>query len=97
VASCLLAPDVFPNGAPCTEFAYALGSGDGYPSLDLQLTKNFEFQDFADFYLRFDILNVTNEETLGDYVDVNGPNGLIAGGSLNPIGNITGFPRTVRG
>jgi len=26
-----------------------------------------------------------------------GPNGLISGGTLNPIGNITGYPRTVRG
>ena len=55
------------------------------------------FSDFASFYLRFDILNVTNEENLVDYIDMNGPDGLIAGGRLNPIGNITGFPRTVRG
>ncbi len=60
---------VFPNGAPCTEFAYELGSSDGYQSLDLQITKNFELRDFASFYLRFDILNATNEENLVDYVD----------------------------
>ena len=54
-------------------------------------------RDFAAFYLRFDILNVTNEDNLVDYIDVNGPSGLVAGGRLNPIGNITGFPRTVRG
>jgi outer membrane receptor protein involved in Fe transport len=96
VASCLAAPAVNPNGAPCTEFAYAAGSGDGYQSLDLQITKNFEIQDMAALYLRFDILNVTNEENLVDYIDVTGANGLITGGRLNPVGNITGFPRTVR-
>ena len=97
VTSCLAGPAVFPNNAPCTEFAYELGSSDGYQALDLQITKNFDIQDFASFYLRFDILNVTNHENLIDYQDVNGPNGLVAGGSLNPNGNITGFPRTVRG
>jgi outer membrane receptor protein involved in Fe transport len=96
VASCLAAPAVNPNGAPCTEFAYAAGSGDGSQSLDLQITKNFEIQDMAALYLRFDILNVTNEENLVDYIDVTGANGLITGGRLNPVGNITGFPRTVR-
>jgi len=97
IASCLQAPAIFPNGAPCTEFAYSVDSGDGYQSLDLQITKNFDLRDFGSFYLRFDILNATNEENLVDYIDVNGPNGLIAGGTLNPVGNITGFPRTVRG
>jgi outer membrane receptor protein involved in Fe transport len=97
ITSCLAAPAVFPNGAPCTEFAYELSSSDGYQALDLQITKNFEIQDFAEFYLRFDILNVTNHDNLVDYIDINGPNGLIAGGRFNPDGNITGFPRTVRG
>jgi hypothetical protein len=53
--------------------------------------------DFAAFYLRFDILNVTNEDNLVDYIDDRDANGLVVGGRLNPIGNITGFPRTVRG
>jgi outer membrane receptor protein involved in Fe transport len=97
ITSCLQAPAVFPNGAPCTEFAYEIGSDEGYKSLDLQVTKDFDIRDFAAFYLRFDILNATNEENLVDYIDINGPNGLIAGGSLNPAGNITGFPRTIRG
>ncbi len=97
ITSCLAAPAVFPNGAPCTEFAYELSSSDGYKALDLQITKNFEVSDVAEFYLRIDILNVTNEDNLVDFIDINGPNGLIAGGRHNPDGNITGFPRTVRG
>jgi len=95
--SCLAPPGVFDNGAPCTAFGYAAGSSDGYQSLDLQITKDFAIKDVTSFYLRFDILNATNEQNLVDYIDVTGPNGLVTGGSLNPVGNITGYPRTVRG
>jgi outer membrane receptor protein involved in Fe transport len=95
--SCLTAPAVFEDGAPCTHFGYAAGSGDGYQALDLQITKDFAVRDVASFYLRFDILNVTNEDNLVDYIDVTGANGLVTGGRLNNIGNITGYPRTVRG
>ena len=38
------------------------------------------------FYLRFDILNATNEHNLVDYIDVTGSNGLVTGGHLNPVG-----------
>jgi hypothetical protein len=51
----------------------------------------------ASLYLRFDILNATNEHNLVDYVDTTGADGLVIGGHLNPVGNITGYPRTVRG
>ncbi|HET9864895.1 MAG TPA: TonB-dependent receptor [Steroidobacteraceae bacterium] len=95
--SCLNEPAVFENGAPCTAFSYAADSSDGYKALDLQITKDFTVSDLASFYLRFDILNVTNEHNLVDYIDDRGEDGLITGGRLNPIGNITGFPRTVRG
>jgi len=95
--SCLTAPAVFDDGAPCTHFGYAAGSSDGYQSLDLQITKDFAVRDVASFYLRFDILNVTNEDNLVDYIDTTGPDGLVTGGRLNRIGNITGYPRTVRG
>ena len=96
IASCLSGAATFDTGAPCTVASYA-ADDDGYQSLDLQITKDFNVTDVASFYLRFDILNVTNEENLVDYVDETGPNGLISGGTLNPIGNITGYPRTVRG
>ena len=66
-------------------------------ALDLQITKDFKVGDLGSFYLRFDILNATNENNLVDYIDVTGTDGLIDGGHLNPVGNITGYPRTVRG
>src|SRR4051812_1900219 len=97
VITCLSDPNVFDNGAPCTPFGYAADSSDGYQSLDLQITKDFTVRDVTSFYLRFDILNATNEHNLVDYIDVTGPNGLVTGGHLNPVGNITGYPRTVRG
>jgi outer membrane receptor protein involved in Fe transport len=95
--TCLSDPNVFENGAPCTAFGYAADSNDGYKSLDLQITKDFTVRDVTSFYLRFDILNATNEHNLVDYIDVTGANGLVTGGHLNPVGNITGYPRTVRG
>ncbi len=97
VISCLPGTAVFENGAPCTAIGYAADSGDGYKSLDLQITKDFAVRDVTSFYLRFDILNVTNEDNLVDYIDTTGPNGIVNGGTLNPVGNITGYPRTVRG
>jgi len=95
VTACLAGPAVFPNGAPCTAAGYAAGSNDGYQSLDLQVTKNFQLSDLASMYLRVDILNVFNHDNLVDYVDAISPTGQVTG-HLNPIGNITGFPRTVR-
>jgi len=94
--SCLNAPFVFPDGAPCIRTAYA-ADDDGYQSLDLQISKDFTVRDVTSFYLRFDLLNVTNEHNLVDYIDQTGPGGTIIGGRVNPIGNITGYPRTVRG
>jgi hypothetical protein len=64
--------------------------------LDLQVTKNFEWQDFAAFYLRLDVLNVLNDANFVDYTNEHGPDGLIVGGRFNPVGNITGVPRTLR-
>ena len=95
--SCLAAPNVFDNGAPCTPIAYAAEVDDGYRSLDLQITKDFNVKDVTSFYLRFDILNATNHHNLVDYIDTAGASGLVIGGHLNPVGNITGYPRTVRG
>jgi hypothetical protein len=96
VTSCLAAPAVFDNGAPCTAIAYAASDTIGYQSLDLQLTKEFEFGDLGAMYLRLDAINVTNHENFIDYIDVTGPDGLVTGGGYNRAGNITSVPRTVR-
>jgi len=96
VIACLAGPAVFGNGAPCTAGAYVADANDGYQSLDLQITKDFAVRDVSSFYLRLDLLNVTNEENLVDYLDTIGPDASVTG-RLNPIGNITGFPRTIRG
>jgi outer membrane receptor protein involved in Fe transport len=92
---CLSGTATFPSGAPCTAIAYDIG-GTGYQSLDLQMTKNFEWQDFAAFYLRLDVLNVLNDKNLVDYLDQTGPDGVVFTGRFNPLGNITGVPRTLR-
>jgi len=94
--SCYPAPAVFANGAPCTAIGYTAESTIGYQSLDLQITKDFEIRDVAALYLRLDALNVTNEHNLVDFTDTTGANGLVNGGDYNPIGNITGVPRTLR-
>jgi outer membrane receptor protein involved in Fe transport len=96
VVSCLNGPATFPSGAACTAFGYE-PSGKGYQALDLQVTKNFELGDLGSMYLRIDALNVTNEHNLVDTTDLHdGTNGLVTGGTFQPHGNITGFPRTVR-
>jgi hypothetical protein len=95
VNSCYAAPALFDNGAPCTAFAYE-PNDDGYQALDLQITKNFELGNIGSMFLRIDALNVTNEHNLVDFIDENGPNGLVIGGRYNPDGQITGVPRTIR-
>ena len=84
-----------PEGAPCTAVGYDIG-GTGYQSLDLQLTKNFEIQNFAAFFLRMDVINVLNDHNYVDYSDIAGPDGLTVTGRYNTNGNITGLPRTLR-
>ena len=95
LVSCLANNATFPTGAGCTAVAYDIG-GTGYQSIDLQITKNFEIGDLGSFYLRLDGINLTNEHNLVDYIDRNGPDGLVNGGRFNPNGNITGLPRTLR-
>jgi outer membrane receptor for ferrienterochelin and colicin len=95
VVSCRPAPGTFEGGGACNPFSYTLGTGDGYRSLDLQMTKNFEVGDIGSMFLRLDVLNVTNEENLVDYMDEIF-DGTSVTGRLNPDGNITGFPRTLR-
>jgi outer membrane receptor protein involved in Fe transport len=95
VDSCLAAPAVFDNGAPCQNFTYTVDD-KGYRSLDLQATKNFEFGDVGSFYLRLDALNVTNAYNYVDFTDLNASDGTVNGGRYNTNGNITGVPRTLR-
>ena len=59
------------------------------------MTKDIEFGDLGSMYVRLDVLNVTNEENLVDYTD-EVFDGSRRDGPLNPDGNITGFPRTLR-
>lgn len=85
----------FPNGGQCGPYAYS-APGLGYRSLDLQLTKNVSVAGYADVYVRFDLLNVTNARNFVDYNDVSGANGLVTGGRYNERGNISGVPRQMR-
>jgi outer membrane receptor protein involved in Fe transport len=94
VISCL-PTGTFPGGGACSPFSYTLGASDGYRSLDLQMTKNFEVGDLGSMYVRLDVLNVTNEENLVDYRDEVFDGNSVTG-RMNPNGNITGFTRTLR-
>ena len=95
VDSCLTAPAVFDNGAPCENFNYTVDD-KGYQALDLQITKNFELGDLGSMYLRIDALNVTNAHNFVDFADDHATDGLVNGGHYNKDGNITGVPRTLR-
>jgi outer membrane receptor protein involved in Fe transport len=92
---CLPSPDLYINGAPCSATAYT-GKDGGYTSLDLQVTKNFEVGDLGSMYVRLDMLNITNEHNLVDFIDTINAAGTGATGRANPDGNITGVPRTLR-
>jgi len=95
-STCLPAPELFANGAPCTQVAYTPDTTTGYQSLDLQVTKDFELGDLGSMYLRLDVINATNHENFVDFSDITGPNGIVNGGEYTETGNITGLPRTVR-
>jgi outer membrane receptor protein involved in Fe transport len=95
IGICLPFPETYINGAPCTATAYT-GKGGSYTSLDLQVTKNIEVGDLGSMYIRLDMLNLTNEHNLVDYIDRVSADGRGATGTTNPDGNITGVPRTLR-
>ena len=63
----------------------------GYFTLDLQVTKTFEFGNGAAVQLRFDVLNVTNHENFAEYVnrDPDRP-------AYDTAGDIAGVPRTLK-
>ncbi len=93
---CLSGGVFWPDGAGCTPFTFDPG-GTGYKALDLQVTKNFELGDMGSMYIRLDMLNVTNEDNLVDYLPGQfAPNGPQQTARYNPTGNNPGFPRTLR-
>jgi hypothetical protein len=86
----------FPTGSPCTAVGLT-PSGGGYQSLDIQITKRFNFFDKAGAYLRLDLLNVTNHDNLVDYqYKSTRGDGIFNEVRFNPNGNITGTPFTMK-
>lgn len=85
----------FPTGGQCKAVSFT-PDNHGYRSLDLQVTKNFDLWGTSSLYVRFDLLNVTNQKNLSNYVYTAGPDGIFTDASFAPSGNITGPPRQVR-
>jgi len=98
-SACFLAPGTFfPNGSSCQPSAGTPPDTIGYKSVDLQATKNFNVGELGGVYVRFDVLNVFNSENFNDYIVKWGQNGVLNKDPVryNPIGNITGVPRTFK-
>ncbi|TCO40850.1 TonB-dependent receptor [Dokdonella fugitiva] len=94
----------FPSGAHCGPVASIPGGQDlgfgghflGYRSLDLQATKNFDLSAGLSAYIRIDFLNVFNFKNYNDVlVSSNGTFSQTVA-IYNPVGNITGVPRTMK-
>ncbi|GAB3786402.1 TonB-dependent receptor [Dyella agri] len=70
----------------------------GYRDLDFQATKNFMIYGNLKAYLRFDLINAFNWSNYVDYLENWGSNGVMSSRPVmyNPIGDITGYPRTVK-
>ena len=89
----------YPTGSNCTPIAGTPPETIGYKSLDLQVTKSFALTDSQSIEIRADVLNVFN------YYNYSDTNRNWGGGGVynptpvtyNPTGNITGYPRTLRG
>ncbi|HET8763719.1 MAG TPA: hypothetical protein VFM52_00710, partial [Rhodanobacter sp.] len=95
------------NGAGCQSVAIAppntgrfLVGGKlwSYRDLDLQATKNFEIYDHLNAYVRLDAINVFNWNNYASFLENWGANGSANPRPVvyNPIGAITGYPRTVK-
>ena len=89
-------PTFFPSGSGCQPTAFT-SPGLGYRSFDLELTKNFNIEQISTLGLRVDVLNVFNVKNYTDYI-LGGNNGVVSNtwGRYNPVGNISGVPRTLR-
>lgn len=89
------------TGAKCRPDAAKPDDTIGFSSVDLQVTKEFNIGEIANFYVRADVLNVFNHDNFADTLrafglDANG--GRISSDPVryNKTGNITGVPRTLR-
>ena len=63
----------------------------GYFTLDLQVTKTFEFGNGSAVQLRFDVLNVTNHENFASYLNLDPERP-----KYDKVGDIAGVPRTLQ-
>jgi hypothetical protein len=98
VACYLAAGQFFPTGSSCTPDADTPPGTLGYKSFDLQATKSFDLGERSSMYMRFDVLNAFNSSNYSDYRFSWGQNGIRNSNPVtyNPIGNITGVPRTFK-
>ena len=93
---CYTNGSLFPSGSGCQPFG-ATPSGNGFRSLDLQATKDFNVYKETTVYVRVDVLNIFNNKNYVDVIPSPG-NGTLStvGFSFNPNGNISGVPRELR-
>jgi len=70
----------------------------GYRDIDVQATKNFKIYEDLGAYVRFDLINVFNFNNYVGYLENFGSNGVKTRTPViyNPIGDITGYPRTLK-
>jgi hypothetical protein len=70
----------------------------GYRDLDLQATKNFKVWGNLNGYVRIDLLNAFNWDNYANYLENWGANGVMNRRAVvyNPVGDITGYPRTLK-
>ena len=70
----------------------------GYRDLDLQATKNFKIWGNFNGYVRIDLLNAFNWNNYKEYVENWGSKGVLNNRAViyNPVGDITGYPRTLK-
>jgi len=97
--ACFQAPGQFlPTGSSCTPIAATPRNTLGYKTVDLQVSKSFQFGGATSMYVRFDALNVFNWKNYNDYLLNWGQNGIPNPDPVrfNPIGNIVGVPRTFK-
>jgi hypothetical protein len=89
-------PPYSPTGSVCTPWA-ATPPGLGYRSFDMEVSKSFNVRDVSTMQLRLDVLNLFNVKNYNQYIE-SGDNGVVNHTTAvwNPIGNITGVPRTLR-
>ncbi|MET3653013.1 TonB-dependent receptor [Dyella japonica] len=70
----------------------------GYRDIDFQATKNFKIWGNFNGYVRIDLINAFNWNNYTQYIENFGSNGVLNKRAVvyNPIGDITGYPRTLK-